>query len=135
MGHCKGSRLVTPNPVLERGANMKQLTILIAAVAMIGFLSSESYGQHYHGGGHRGGGTAWGVSLGNGYGNGVTFGQGPRGNSFYGLNIGGGGGYGYGGYAPVYRPVYRPVYQPVPVYGGGFYGGGFYGGGRGCRGW
>lgn len=113
---------------------MKQLSILIAAVAIIGFLSAESYGQHsrHRGGGHYHGnrGTSWGVSIGNGYGGGVSFGQGPRGNSFYGVNIGGGG-YGYAPYRPIYRPVYRPAYPVYPVYGGG----GFYGHGRHCRGW
>lgn len=115
---------------------MKQLAILIAAVAMIGFVSSESFGQHYHGGrGHGGGHTSWGISLGNGFGSGFTFGQGAHGNNFYGLSIGGGGG--YRGYAPVYRPVpaYRHAY-PSYGYGGG-YRGGFYGGGHShrCGGW
>ena len=106
---------------------MKKFAILIAAVAMIGFLSSESYAQHYHGHrGYRGGGTAWGVSLGNAYGSGFTFGRGPYGNSFYGLSVNSGYG-GYGGYRRAYRPVYG--------YGGGFYGGGGYYGRGGCRGW
>jgi hypothetical protein len=109
---------------------MKQFAILIAAVAIIGFFSSESFGQHYHGNRGYRGGSSFAISVGNGFGNGFTYAQGPRGNSFYGLNINSG--YGYGrGFAPVYgRPVYRPVYPAYrPVYGGGFYGGGFYGGG------
>jgi hypothetical protein len=117
---------------------MKKFAILIAAVAIIGFFSSESFGQYYHGGhGYRGGGSAFAISVGNGFGNGFTYAQGPRGNNFYGVSINGGRGYGYGGgFAPVYaRPVYRPVY-PVYGHGGGFYGGGFYGGGYGRRcGW
>jgi len=119
---------------------MKQCAILIAAVAIIGFMSSESFAQHHRGGGHyRGGGSAFAISIGNGYGSGFTYGQGPRGNSFYGLSVNGGG-YGYGrGYAPYYaRPVYRPVY---PSYGYGGRGGGYYGGygggyrGHRCGGW
>ncbi len=108
---------------------MKQFAILIAAVGMIGFLSSESLAQ-YHG--HRHSGTSWGVSIGNGYGSGVTFGQGVRGNSFYGISLNSGyrGGYGGGHYAPAYRPVYRPVYSR-PYY--GHYGGGHYRGGHYAR--
>jgi hypothetical protein len=116
---------------------MKQLAILVAVIGLSAFMANDAFAQrgygghgggHGHRGGYHGGGTAWGVSIGNGYGNGFSFGQGPRGNSFYGLNVGGGG-YGYA------RPVYAaPVYRPV--YGGGYgYGGyGGYGRGRGC-GW
>lgn len=112
---------------------MKQFAILVAAVAMMGFMSSESFGQYYgrHGGHHHHrhrGGSSFAISIGNGFGSGFTYGQGPRGNSFYGLSINNG--YGYR-----YRPVYRPVYPVAPVYPvyGGYYGGGFYRGG--CRGW
>jgi len=125
---------------------MKQLAIFVAVIGLSAFMANDAFAQRGYGGGHgghggyrggHGGGTAWGVSIGNGFGSGFTFGQSPRGNSFYGLNIGGGG-YGYA--RPVYAaPIYRPVYV-APVYGGGFghgYGRGYggYGGyGRGC-GW
>ena len=100
---------------------MKQFVILLAAVAMIGFMSSESQAQYYRGG------SGFSLSIGSGYGG---FGGG-------GFNRGFGGGGFYGG--SVYRPVYRGGY------GGGYCGGGFnrgysygrsgsfYGGGRrGC---
>ena len=94
---------------------MKQFAVLLAAVAIMGFASSDAFAQHHHRGGghhhhgHRGhshNNSAWSISFGTGY-----------------------GGFGYSqGFAP-YGGYYRPVYRP-PVYGGGFYGGGYpvYGG-------
>ena len=91
---------------------MKQFVILLAAVAMIGFVASESHAQ-CGGGGF--GGSSFGFSTG-------------------GFNRGFGGGF-YGG--SVYRPVYRSSFSRGGFNRGFSYGrsGSFYGGGfrRGFR--
>lgn len=103
---------------------MKQFVILLAAIAMIGFVTSESHAQYYRGG------SGFSIGIGSGYGG---FGGGGFNRGYGGFNRG------FGGYGGSY---YRPVYRSYGGYGGGFsrgyggYGGGysrsFYGGGRGC---
>lgn len=127
---------------------MKRLAILIAAVGVIGFMTSQAEAQHYHS--HRHGHIGHGISHGVGhvvrhvghvhhghYGHHRNLGSNfsiSIGNGFNGISYS----RGYGNY---YRPAYRPI---TPVYYGhrGYgYGGGYrtYGGyGRhyhGCGGW
>ena len=65
---------------------MKQFVILLAAVAMIGFMSSESQAQYYRGG------SGFSLSIGSGYGGFGGYGGGfNRGISYgYGRSYGGG---------------------------------------------
>lgn len=98
---------------------MKQFVILLAAVAMTGFMSSESQAQYYRGG------SSFGISIGSGYGGGFNRGFGGFSGGYGARPV-----YGYGGgfnrsginYS---RSGYRGGYS------GGY--GRSYGGGRGCR--
>ncbi len=120
---------------------MKQFAILLAAIAMIGFASSESFAQRggyrYGHPVHRGANfygvnrSGFSISVGNGF-NGFSYSRGVPLAPVYG----GFGGYGYA--RPIYRGVGYGGFGPgvnINV-GRGFYGG--YGGGYGrpgCRGW